>query len=254
MEQDRRSGGVRVLRRIGAVAAVAGTLPQVAAGSSQAALLGTGDASLAALAGLPDWAWPLVYLGFVVGALLWVVALVALAATLTEGAAWALGRLAAATAIVGATLHAVDGSLNGSALSSLARAWAAAPAAERAVLEQNGDLLFRLLDATWAGVITLFHGVPFILAGLGVVLSRRFPAWLGWVGVLGGAGSVVIGVAMFFGLLGEGPAVPFAVVLSLFMVVLGWLMWAQPDIAAVASNPPTAEDDQAARSRPQATG
>lgn len=86
-------------------------------------------------------------------------------------------------------------------------------------------------------MITLFHGVPFVLAGLAVVLSRRFPAWLGWVGVLGGAGSVLVGVAMFFGLLGEGPAVPFAVVLSVFMVVLGWLMWVQPVGAGGASSP-----------------
>jgi hypothetical protein len=227
MDQHQRAGGVRALRRLGAVAAVAGTLPQVVAGSSQAALLGTGEVTLAALADLPDWTWPLVYLGFVVGALLWVVALVALAQEMAGGTAWALGRLAAATAIVGAALHAVDGTLNAVGLAGLARAWATAPDAERAVLEQNGDLLLRLLDATWAGVIALFHGAPFVLAGLAVALSPRYPAWLGWVGFASGVGSVVVGVAILFDAVGPGPAVPFAVLLSLFMVVLGWLMWTQ---------------------------
>jgi hypothetical protein len=179
------------------------------------------------LAALPDWSWPVIYLGFIFGALLWVGALVALATTLTGGAAWALGRLAVPAAIVGATLHTVDGSLNAVGLTSLARDWAAA--GERAALMQQGDLLLRLLDATWAGVITLFHGVPFLLTGLAVVMSRRYPAWLGWVGFIGGAGSVIIGVAMLLGRAPAGLAGPFAVILSLFMVVLGWQLWVLAD-------------------------
>lgn len=232
---DERQRGERLFLQLGAVAAVVGTLFQVAAGSSQSALLGTTDAALPSLAKLPGWAWPLIYLGFMFGALLWVGALVALAATLTEGHAWALGRLAVAAVILGATLHAVDGSLNASALAGLAAAWAAAPAAEQAALAQDGALLLRVLDATWAGAITLFHGAPFVLAGLAVALSPRYPTWLGWVGLVGGAGSVLVGVAMFFDLLGAGPAVPFALVLSLFMVVLGGLFWSRAGARTAAA-------------------
>jgi hypothetical protein len=86
----------------------------------------------------------------------------------------------------------------------------------------------RILEGTWAGVISLFHGVPFVLAGLAVALSGRYPAWLGWVGFIGGAGSLVIGLAMLLGVR-TGLAVPFAVVISLFMVVLGWLLWNQSE-------------------------
>jgi hypothetical protein len=32
---------------------------------------------------------------------------------------------------------------------------------------------------------------------------------------------------MFLGMASAGPAVPFAVILSLFMVVLGWFLWDQ---------------------------
>jgi hypothetical protein len=228
MSEQRKQNGERLLLQIGAVAAIIGTIFQVAAGTSQSAQLGAGaDAALASLAELADWVWPVIYFGFIFGALLWVGALVALASTLTTGAPWALGRLAVAAAIVGATLHTVDGSLNAGALEGLARAWEAAPQGERAALVQNGDLLLHILDSTWAGVITLFHGVPFVLVGLAVVLSRLYPAWLGWIGFIGGAGSLVIGIAMFLGLAPAGLAVPFAVVLSLFMIVLGWLMWNQ---------------------------
>lgn len=236
MIDQRDQAGQQLLLRIGAVAAILGTISQVAAGTSQSVQLGAGaDLALAALAGLPDWAWPVTYFGFMFGALLWVGALVALASTLTAGAAWALGRLAVAAAIVGATMHIVDGSLNAGGLASLARAWAAAAEGERAALVQNGDLLLRILDGTWAGVITLFHGAPFVLAGLAVALSSRYPTWLGWLGFIGGAGSLLIGVAMFLGLASAGLAVPFAVVLSVFMVALGWLMWTQADSADAAS-------------------
>jgi hypothetical protein len=34
---------------------------------------------------------------------------------------------------------------------------------------------------------------------------------------------------MFLGLASAGMAVPFAVVLSLFMVILGWLLWVESD-------------------------
>jgi hypothetical protein len=230
--------GERLLLQIGAVAAITGTILQVAAGTSQSAQLGAGaDLALASLATLPDWAWTFTYFGFIFGAVLWVGALVALASTLTEGAAWALGRLAVATAIIGATLHAVDGSLNAGALAGLAGAWEAAPEPERAALVQNADLLLRVLDATWAGVITLFHGAPFVLAGLAVAVSRRYPAWLGWIGFIAGAGSLVIGIGMFLGLAPAGLAVPFAVVLSLFMVVLGWLMWNRARVVTQGRGP-----------------
>jgi hypothetical protein len=229
MNVTRRQDGERVLIRVGAVAAIVGTVLQVAAGTSQSASLGvTTEVALDMLAGLPDWQWPVIYFGFIFGSLLWVGALVALASTLTEGAAWALGRLAVASVIVGATLHTVDGALNAVAFGGLANAWETAAEGERAALLQNGELLFRILEGTWAGVITLFHGVPFVLAGLAVALSRRYPVWLGWVGFIGGAGSLVIGLAMLLGFQ-TGLAVPFAVVLSLFMVVLGWLMWGQSE-------------------------
>jgi hypothetical protein len=65
------------------------------------------------------------------------------------------------------------------------------------------------------------------------VFSRRYPAWLGWVGVGGGLGSVVLGVTMFLGT-PEMLYVAFAIVVSLWMVAMGVLMWQQADRAPVA--------------------
>jgi hypothetical protein len=46
-------------------------------------------------------------------------------------------------------------------------------------------------------VLCFFHGIPFVLTGLAVVYSRRYPAWLGWVGVVGGLGTLLAGMMKF---------------------------------------------------------
>nr|PZN30547.1 MAG: hypothetical protein DIU67_10905 [Actinomycetota bacterium] len=60
-----------------------------------------------------------------------------------------------------------------------------------------------------------------------MIADPDHPSWLGWLSVLGGTGSVAIGILMFLGLVGPGPAVPFAVVLSIFMVIVGGRMWSE---------------------------
>jgi hypothetical protein len=111
----------------------------------------------------------------------------------------------------------------------LAQAWASASATEQANLVLMGDLLLTIADGTWASSITLFHGLPFVLAGLAVVASGRYPALLGWLGFVGGLGSLIAGPLLFFGVAGltVGLSVISAVVISLYMLVLGVLMWNQ---------------------------
>jgi hypothetical protein len=225
MNDTRLTTGQRFLMQAGAIGAVLGAILQVAAGTGSTSLpSGEPAAVLRELAGSAGGWWQIDDFGFMFGALLWVVAIVALADTLTDGPAWALGRLAVALVIVGATMHALYGALHGAVLPSLARDWATADTATQTALAANAATTLRMLEAVWAGMITLFHGVPFILAGLAATASWRYPAWLGWIGAIGGAGSVVVGIGMFFGM-AAGLAVPFAIVISVFMVILGWLLW-----------------------------
>ena len=219
----------RTFLRLGAVCAILGAVVSVAAGAGFGNLTnesGT-EAVLRYVSSQPDWYWPSVHLGFTLGALLWVGALTVLAGSLTHGAGWALGRLGAAGVILGATIHVVDSSINGFGLTALADTWAAAPASEQTSLLLAGDTLLWILGGTWASVLSFFHGVPFVLFGLAVVLDGTYPAWLGWVGVVGGSGSLVAGVTMFLGvgLLPEWLFIVFAIVVSLWMVAMGILMW-----------------------------
>ncbi len=219
----------RTILRIGAVAAVLGAVVSVAAGMGFGNLTNEVGAEqvLRSISARPDWYWPAVHLGFILGAFLWVGAFVALAVSLETGISRALGWLGAAAVIAGAGIHVVDSSISGFALASLANAWASAPAAEQANLLRVGDTLLYVLNGTWSSVHSYFHGLPFILSGLAVVFSRRYPTWLGWVGVIGGAGSLVGGVLLLFDV-SFGSARLFIVLaqlVSLWMVAMGVLMW-----------------------------
>ncbi len=232
----------RVMRRVGAICAIVGAVVSIAAGTgfgNRTATWGTADL-LRYLASRPSWQWPLVHLGFITGAAFWVGAFVVIADTLPEGTSRSLGRLAVASVIFGAAIHAIDSSVDGVGLAALARSWAGASAAEQPNLLRAGDVLIHVIHGTWASVIMLFHGLPFILLGIAVLVSRRYPAWVGWFGIVGGAGSLVLGAAMFLGTQ-VMLYVAFAIVVSLWMVTMGFLLWQGNGPAHPASHPRAGE-------------
>ncbi len=228
-EQVQLTDEQRVLLRVGAVCAVLGSIVSVAAGTGFGNLTNSAGAEsvLRHIAARPEWYWPLVHLGFIAGALLWVGAFIALHGSLRDGASRALGRLGAVGVILGATVHIIDSSIDGFGLTALSSAWAAAPASQQTDVLHTTVALLLILHGTWAGVISFFHGVPFVLLGLALIFSRTYPVWLGWVGVIGGLGSLVAGITMFFGVgfFESGLFVVFAIVVSVFMLVMGALMW-----------------------------
>jgi hypothetical protein len=122
----------------------------------------------------------------------------------------------------------------------LLAAWQGASGDARAALLSEAEMALRLGEGTWACVIMLFHGLPFVLSGLAVVGSPRFPAWLGWIGFIGGAASLIAGLGMFFRLPGfpEWIYIPFAIVISLYMVIAGWLLWTEVDLPAARQSLP----------------
>ena len=235
MREETRLTREQVLLRIGAVCAILGTVLSVAAGTGFGNLtneLAT-EPLLSYVASRPSWYWPAVHLGFILGALLWVGALTALAGSLMQGTGWALGRLGAASIILGAAIHIADSSINGFGLTALVGTWSAASAPEQIRLLLVGDALLWILGGTWASVISFFHGLPFVLFGLAVVLDRSYPSWLGWVGFVGGAGSLASGMMMFLSvdLFPRRLYIAFALFVSVWMVAMGVLMWRRAYVA-----------------------
>ena len=218
----------RALVRTGAVCAITGTLANLVATAGHGDLPEAGTAAeLAFVASRASWSH--LHLLSIVGVLLWLAGFVGLAQSLRRTPAAALGRLALASAYVGAGVHVVFFSIDGYALKRTADAWAAATGAQQADLFQAGNLVLLLQNSQFVSAIAFMLGLPFALFGLAVARSRTYPAWLGWVAVLAGLGSLVTGVTRFVGLdqlIPDPVFFPvFALPASLWIAALGVLMW-----------------------------
>jgi hypothetical protein len=138
--------------------------------------------------------WVPVHLAIVFGIVLMVGGLVAIRHSLREGLAGELARFGLVAAVIGATVGLVLVILDGVAARQLAQEWkAAAPEARDLALglvQANETINFAL-----ASLFNLvFASATFMLFGLAVAVSDRYPRWLGWVAVAAGTLSMVAGV------------------------------------------------------------
>jgi hypothetical protein len=98
----------------------------------------TGEEALSFVAARP--LYPLVHYADWLGVLVWTGGLVAFSASLSDRTAWALGRLGAASVLVGAAVQITEFSIDGYALPTLASACAVATPANGASLEYGTRL------------------------------------------------------------------------------------------------------------------
>jgi hypothetical protein len=132
------------------VSAILGTVLSVAAGVGFGNLtneLGA-QAVLNYLASRPEWYWPATYLGFIFGALLWVLAFVVVADSLGGDIGRTLGRFGVAVVVLGASIHVVDSSISGFGLTALAGEWKDTSTSEQANLLLAADTLLWILGGT----------------------------------------------------------------------------------------------------------
>lgn len=182
-------------------------------------------AAFAEYAADPLWVWS--HLGQFVGVALIAGALIALATTLEAGwaAAWGRVGLAGAAAIiaVAAALQAVDGV----ALKAAVDRWAAATGEARA-LAFEAAYAIRQIEVGLASLLSLLSGATVAVFGVSVLLSTRYPSWVGGVGMLDGLGLAAAGaaqastgfseVAMLLSMLASS-------VLILWVILVGILLW-----------------------------
>ncbi len=76
--------------------------------------------------------------------------------------------------------------------------------------------------------MALLFGTVFIFFGVAMALSNGYPRWLGWVGSLGGFGTVAGGLLVAFtgfSATAMNVVMPFNLILVIWMVLIGVLMW-----------------------------
>ena len=142
--------------------------------------------------------WVPVHLVIVLGLILMLGGLVAIARSIEGGLPGALAQLGSVAAVAGVTVGVVLVIVDGVAAKHLAEAWEAAPPEERAVALRV-VLAEETINFALAALFNLlFAGVTFILFGLAVAWSGAYPRWLGWIVVVAGIGSVPVGLVQAY--------------------------------------------------------
>lgn len=144
---------------------------------------------LQAIAG--NGAWVAIHLTILVAILLVIGGLVGLARLLDDGPGGPLARIGIAAALLGGALATVSTSMDGFAMKPLALDWAAAPGSDTVAALRLADAVQVVGFAIWSMGILVLFGMAFACFGAAVVISVRFPAWLGWMAVASGVGSAV---------------------------------------------------------------
>jgi hypothetical protein len=171
------------------------------------------------------WVWS--HLGQFLGVALLGMALVALATTFKPGRAAAWGRVgqagAAAIIAVAAALQAVDGV----ALKVMVDRWAAATGETR-VFVFDAAFAVRQIEIGLASLLSLLSGFTLIVFGVSIILSPRYPLWMGGIGLLGGLGLVATGAAQAstgFSDLAMTLSMLASFVFLIWVILVGIFMW-----------------------------
>ncbi len=172
-----------------------------------------------------DRLWIASHLGQLLGVLLIAAGLIVLSGQLGQRKRDALPNLAAGGAILMAAVATFLQAVDGIALIRVVDAWDGASAEEQARALWSAYAV-RQVEIGGAAVFALVSGLTFVLFGVGLLRSSRFPSWLGWLAVVGGAGSVAGGVATAytgFSSLAMSLTMPSGAVLLMWMLAVGFL-------------------------------
>lgn len=143
-------------------------------------------------------------------------------------------RLAVAMAVAGIAVAAVLQGVDGVSLKATVDGWAQASGPARTAAFSAAEAV-RWIEIGVNSTFRLIQGATFVLVGLTLASSDRFPGWLGWLGAFCGAAVLLRGVAVaFVGFDMSNPVYVATVavasnfpltLLNLWMVVLAVVMW-----------------------------
>ncbi len=220
----------RTLLRIGAVSLIVGfvlIIVHVALLAVDAPLSDPGDTEAFIQSIVDSSIWAGIHLLVLVPLLLGVGGLLALYRSITGEPGAALAQLGFAAALMGGAITSVSVAiLGGGAMKELADAWGAAADKEVPFAVAEATVLISFDIGSWGNLV--FYGVAPILYGLAIALTGIYPKWLGWVAVAGGVGGVLIQTVQFsqgVSQVTSGVYVASFLVVNLWLVVIGVLMW-----------------------------
>jgi hypothetical protein len=138
--------------------------------------------------------WVLVHLGQFLGMLVITIGLVAISATLLRqrGATRVLGLVAAVTAVVAASVFAVQMAVDGVALKAAIDAWESAAGTDQAAAFQVADSV-RSVEKGLSALFNITNGLTMLSLGVGLTCGQGRGRRLGWLAAVAGAGLLLVG-------------------------------------------------------------
>ena len=155
------------------------------------------------------------------------IGLVAFAGTFEPGRAAAWGRVGAAGAVASIAMAAALQAVDGVALKATVDRWVAAEGEVRPLVYEAAHTL-RWIEIGLASFLSVLSGLTLIAFGFATLVSARYPAWLGAVGVVVGLGMSTAGaVQATMGFSGVAMTLSMASssAFLLWAVVAAVLMW-----------------------------
>lgn len=137
--------------------------------------------------------WVAVHVGQFVGVMCALAGLLVLnRALLLPGISHLVAHLAAGAIVATAAVWAVLQGLDGVGLKQAVDTWVTTTGAQRSMRLADAEII-RWLEWGFQSYFRFLLGLSFALIGVAILLARR-ATWLGWMAVLSGACSVLIGV------------------------------------------------------------
>jgi hypothetical protein len=174
-----------------------------------------------------DRLWVASHLTQLVGVALMTAALLCLAQQLAAASGTGWARVAAGGAIASLAVAAALQAVDGVALKVMVDAWAAAPAAQKEATFYAAFAV-RQVEIGLASMLSLLSGLTITVYGGALLIDHTYPKWLGGLAIGGGVPTMVAGVVMAYtGFSGLTMAInmPASVLLLVWMLILGVLMW-----------------------------
>jgi hypothetical protein len=186
-----------------------------------------GNAPVAFAEYAADRLWVTSHLIEFLGVSLMVVALFALTRSLAdEPVAW-IADLAFATALVALAVAAVLQAVDGIALKVMVDRWMSVAEPQKQTAFEAAFAV-RQIEIGLASYTPMLLGTTALLFGIALAASAAYPAWLGWIAIVGGTGTAVGGLlTAYSGFSGANMniSMPFNLVLTVWVAVAGVVMW-----------------------------
>ena len=224
--------------RIGAITAVLGPLLLFVSTLMHPLEADPNDAVAAFTEYAADRLWVGTHLGQFLGVAIIVAALVMLSRSLEEGKSAAWSRIGLAGAIATLASTAVLQAVDGVALKFMVDRWVGAPPEQQAVIFEAAFGV-RQIEAGLASLTSFLFGITVTVYGVAMVLSPIYPVWAGLLAILGGLGTTAGAVVLAYTGFSESMMMinmPANLLLLLWMIVVGVLMWRRVDKERTSSS------------------